>query len=1037
MRNSAITPRRLTVAAACIAASVMTFAAPAARAVGGVWWVAPTGTAANPASSSSSCANPSFVGNTHTALQAAIDAATSGEQIMVCPGVYSLGATLTVDKSLTITGESPRESVLDGGGTVRVIDITNGGVTVSLDNLGVRNGQVSGGSDPGAGVRVHEDATLNVSDSVFTNNRTAHHGGAISLIGSGGSTGSIHVSRSTFFNNHALDGGGIAVVGSTTNTSTVSNSTFVGNAAGRDGGALNGSFAALSADNSTFIDNTAVGDGSTMWVVTLNGSLIAYTPAVTITNSACNLANGTPVGNVSTESSCLPNGGATVSAASLQLGILAPWGGLTPTYSIGAGSSAIDATPSASCTAADQRGVSRSGSTCDAGSFEYSAVAGSLSSTGSFAVVSGRSISSSPTVTKTSLAEPVVLRVANELTGDLPAGVSFSTSTGQFSGTPSSTYTAPWVVVTAVDNNGVTVSTQIPIDNCVLNQSNGSSLISSAADLELFRLGVCGLGASYRQTADIAWSATWDGPASLSTAFTGSYDGDGHSITGLQISGGENAFLRRTDGATITDLAIDVAVTGGWATSGLVKYATATTIDGVDVSGTVTITAIEGCHGGIAGEIDGSSVIRNSSFVGDIIAGPSSWIGGLVGCAYDNTVVERSYFEGDLTGNDDVGGLVGFLENSDITDSYAIGSLTATVDGLGGLAGWQSGDSSDADTVAITNSYSSMSVTGVAHMGTLLGEGASTSIASSFWEGGLNGIGSLPVIGVITDAGTAPALTATSTSDMKSYAFFNTAGWAIHNGWVAAGSSQDVWGICDGTSRPFLLWQHATDACSVSTPPTPTTTPATTTPATTTPATIPGTTEPVSETPVTTQPSTTTTQPSTGPSVSAGDNVVYVGGQPVNSNISWSGGDTIAGTIGSVQFSLDTNSPSGAAGTLAAGASMALTLNGLQPGSSATATLFSTPTSLGSFTVGSSGTLSADIAVPRSVESGSHRLRLEMTAANGDAITVWLGVNVDQVPSYLPATGSSTLPHAHVAVWILMFGLAAVVVSRRRSVGRQ
>jgi len=157
----------------------------------------------------------------------------------------------------------------------------------------------------------------------------------------------------------------------------------------------------------------------------------------------------------------------------------------------------------------------------------------------------------------------------------------------------------------------------------------------------------------------------------------------------------------------------------------------------------------------------------------------------------------------------------------------------------------------------------------------------------------------------------------------------------------------------------------------------------------------------------------------------------------VNSNISWAGGDTIAGTIGSVQFSLDTNSPSGAAGTLSAGASMALTLNGLQPGSSATATLFSTPTSLGSFTVGASGTLSANIAVPRSVESGSHRLRLEMTAASGDAITVWLGVTVEQVPSYLPATGTNTLPYAHIAIWILMLGLATVVVSRRRSIGKQ
>jgi len=1029
MRRFHSTTLRFTVVTALVAVLLGTYVntvnPPAARAVGGVWWVAPTGTAANPASSGSSCASPSFVGGTHTALQSAIDAAIDGEEIHVCPGVYAIGSALTVDKGLTFTGDTPRETVLDGGGSNRIIDITTGNVTVTLDRLHVTNGKVTSGTEAGGGVRVHEDATLHVMDSIFTNNRADFHGGAIAILGSGSSAGSVQVSGSTFFNNSAEDGGAIAVAGISTNPSNVDNSTFVGNAASRDGGALNGSFAALRAFNSTFVDNRAMSGGATTWVVDLTANLVAYTSAVTISNSACEHGN-TRVDNVSTDASCLDGNQTTVTEASLELGLFAPWGGLTPTYSIGSGSSAIDAVTVAYCSLTDQRGDSRSGSTCDAGSFEHSPMTGTLAATGTISMVTGRTITTPPNITKSGLTEPVVMRVATELTGQLPNGVTFSTSTGQFGGTPSAIFSAPWLVVSATDANGAIANARITIDNCVLTSNNGEFLVSNAIDLELFRNNVCGMGQNYRQTADIAWNGTWVSPATSPTPFSGTYDGGGHSITGLQISGGQTAFLPYTNGATISDLEIDVTATGSYATAGLVRFASNTLIDGVTVTGTITIPNNEGCHAGVAGETNNGTIIRNTSFVGDVIAPTSDWIGGLVGCAYADTTLEDSYFEGDVSGNGSVGGLIGWMDHSDIVNSYALGSVTSANTIAGGLVGWLDDDGTDADVTAISHSYSSMAIVGVAPIGALIGEGDSTAYSSTFWEGGLTGVSGLSAIGSVTDGAPAPTDVATSATAMKSFALFDNAGWAIVDGWVAAGSSADIWGICDGDRRPFLLWQHTTDACSASQPSPSTTIPSA--PSTTIPST-PSTTTPNTTTPNTTSP----TAPEIGndPEVAVGAIVVHVNGQLVNSNVSWSGGNTLRGSVGSVNFSLTTGSTNGSPGTLTAGSSIALALDGLQSGSNVMGTIFSTPTNIGSFSVGSNGSLSANPTIPRSIAAGAHRLRLEMTAANGDDITVWLGVNVHVDPSSLPATGSDPMPKTQISLWLLILGGSVIIASRR------
>lgn len=61
-----------------------------------------------PGPSGADCANADF-----TSIQAAIDAATAGETILVCAGQYNEGP-VSVDKALTITGAGAGESIIDG-----------------------------------------------------------------------------------------------------------------------------------------------------------------------------------------------------------------------------------------------------------------------------------------------------------------------------------------------------------------------------------------------------------------------------------------------------------------------------------------------------------------------------------------------------------------------------------------------------------------------------------------------------------------------------------------------------------------------------------------------------------------------------------------------------------------------------------------------------------------------------------------------------------------------------------------------------------
>jgi len=132
-----------------------------------------------------SCADPGYVGTTHTPIAAAIAAASQGDTVYVCPGTYQIGSTLTIDKSITVAGAGPTQSILDGGETIRIMATTNSAIPTRFDAtvsaLQFRNGRVTGGNNRGGAINSALDVTLYVYDSLFRNNRSGDHGGAINV----------------------------------------------------------------------------------------------------------------------------------------------------------------------------------------------------------------------------------------------------------------------------------------------------------------------------------------------------------------------------------------------------------------------------------------------------------------------------------------------------------------------------------------------------------------------------------------------------------------------------------------------------------------------------------------------------------------------------------------------------------------------------------------------------------------------------------------------------------------------------------------
>jgi hypothetical protein len=277
------------------------------------------------------------------------------------------------------------------------------------------------------------------------------------------------------------------------------------------------------------------------------------------------------------------------------------------------------------------------------------------------------------------------------------------------------------------------------------------------------------LGACYVLGTDIDACDTraWNGGAGFEpvgsdpNGFTGKFDGQGHTVTGLYINRpsedrvGLFAFL--TEGAEVKNVGLaDVDITAYGGSGSLAGASNGSSIFRCWVSGAVRGTSsIQAPIGGLVGGNINGSFMSQCFSLADVYAtsagSPANRTGGLVGQNNKGSIMLDCYARGNVTAKYKVGGLVGDNTYGSyggyIKNCYSTGHVTG--DG-GGLVGynWMGGVTYD-----------------------------------SYWD--------KETSGKTSSHGGAGRTTA----EMMQEATF--AGWDF----------DEVWGIIEGETYPFLLWE--------------------------------------------------------------------------------------------------------------------------------------------------------------------------------------------------------------------------------------
>jgi hypothetical protein len=137
--------------------------------------------------------------------------------------------------------------------------------------------------------------------------------------------------------------------------------------------------------------------------------------------------------------------------------------------------------------------------------------------------------------------------------------------------------------------------------------------------------------------------------------------------------------------------------------------------------------------GGIAGNIDSYSFIASSHFTGS--AAGDLDIGGIAGSMRNNSLVTKSYSTGNISGGTNgtgIGGIAGYIDESNITNSYSTGNIDGN-ESVGGIIGWAYENGS------IINSYSVGNISGNIYVGGIAGSVESGSITNSYFGGEIKG----------------------------------------------------------------------------------------------------------------------------------------------------------------------------------------------------------------------------------------------------------------------------------------------------------
>jgi hypothetical protein len=262
------------------------------------------------------------------------------------------------------------------------------------------------------------------------------------------------------------------------------------------------------------------------------------------------------------------------------------------------------------------------------------------------------------------------------------------------------------------------------------------------------------------------------------------FDGKGHSITGLTINRGASpawydqanvGLFRYLDGGVITNINlvncnikgrnVAAAIVSGsyWSSGGISNCNVSGAIEsfygeiggiagylgepGGNVSnchftGTLTITsAASGTAGGIVGYpwavVGGPYTIQNCSANVTINGGVTAYHGGIVGQSYQYNIISCTA-EGTITGGSRQGGIAGELNDGNMTDCFADVDITGWLYN-GGVAGYADAGIPLSFSIVRSRAIGNISCAGQDYIGGLVGYADGYRISQSFATGNVTG----------------------------------------------------------------------------------------------------------------------------------------------------------------------------------------------------------------------------------------------------------------------------------------------------------
>lgn len=334
----------------------------------------------------------------YTTIPDAINAAASGDVIVIGPGTYTQ-KNIGFTKSLTLQGAGAGSTILNGTDNANVIGIINSAV-VTITGVTIQNGREASGGGiwmgsgtltlndciiqdndattnflGGGGIYISSTAQVTINNCIIRNNTANDLGGGIT------NAGVLTINNSTFTNNRSINFAGGAINQVSATPLVINNSTISGNTGKSGGGFRADAGRMVLLNNSTVAGNTASSEGGGFW-----GGTFSITNTIVAGNSApvgpdgqsILISGGYNLIQNTAAMTITGNTAGNITGQSPLLGPLQNNGGTTPTRALLAGSPAIDAGNCPESTS-DQRGFSRpvdliaatnTADGCDIGAYE-------------------------------------------------------------------------------------------------------------------------------------------------------------------------------------------------------------------------------------------------------------------------------------------------------------------------------------------------------------------------------------------------------------------------------------------------------------------------------------------------------------------------------------------------------------------------------------------------------------------------------------------------------------------------------------------